>query len=94
MSRDYKLFGLRMPPELKARIEKEAKLNGRSLNMEIMDRLQRSLVQQDDVKISGYKVSEPSAAKNDAMSDLERQLLAVLRRLPLEKQLALVTLLQ
>jgi predicted DNA-binding protein len=33
-------FGLRMPPEMKAGLEAEARANGRSLNAEIIHRLQ------------------------------------------------------
>lgn len=35
-------FGLRLQPDLKARLEEEAKKNNRSLNAEIADRLERS----------------------------------------------------
>ncbi len=36
-------FGLRMQPELRRRVEAVAKANGRSLNSEIVARLERSL---------------------------------------------------
>lgn len=42
MSRDITPFGLRMPAELKQRIDAAAKAGGRSINSEIIDRLQRS----------------------------------------------------
>lgn len=42
MSRDIAPFGLRMPPELKASIEEAAVKNGRSINAEIIARLQAS----------------------------------------------------
>lgn len=48
MSRDIVPLGLRMPPELKERIESEAKKNGRSMNAEIVARLQESLEPQQD----------------------------------------------
>lgn len=37
-------FGLRMQPDLKAKIEESAKKNNRSLNAEIVSRLERSLL--------------------------------------------------
>lgn len=43
MSRDIAPFGLRMPAEMKAEIEAAAASNGRSMNAEIVARLERSL---------------------------------------------------
>lgn len=43
MSRDISPFGLRMPSELKALLEKFAKRNARSLNSEIVGRLNDSV---------------------------------------------------
>lgn len=40
-------FGLRMQPELKERIEAVARANSRSLNSEIIHRLERTLVEDD-----------------------------------------------
>ncbi|GEM_PF-4904365 len=42
MSRDIVPFGLRMPPDLKARVEKAAQDNGRSMNAEVVQRLEYS----------------------------------------------------
>ena len=42
-TRSIKPFGLRMPPEDKARIEERAKLNGRSMNSEIVQILKEAL---------------------------------------------------
>ena len=42
MSRDINPFGLRMPPDLKKWLEEQAKKNFRSLNAEIVIRLQNS----------------------------------------------------
>ena len=42
MSRDIAPFGLRMPAELKARIDEVAQVNGRSINAEVIMRLQES----------------------------------------------------
>lgn len=43
MSRDINPFGLRMPPELKEKIADQAKESGRSMNAEIIHRLEESL---------------------------------------------------
>lgn len=42
MSRDIVPLGLRMPPDLKEQIEQAAKASGRSMNAEIVARLQAS----------------------------------------------------
>lgn len=89
MSRQYPMFGLRMPPDLRERIEREAKIDGRSLNAEIVQILQRSFAGSSDAK---HQVSEPSASYEAGLSDIERQFLNTFRRLPVEKQLALLSL--
>ena len=43
MSRDIAPFGVRMPTELKALVEEAAAANGRSINAEVVARLQGSL---------------------------------------------------
>lgn len=42
MSRDIAPFGVRMPTELKALVEEVAAANGRSINAEVLTRLQES----------------------------------------------------
>lgn len=46
MSRDISPFGVRMPPDLKQQIEYAAKENGRSMNAEIVHRLESSFLNQ------------------------------------------------
>jgi hypothetical protein len=46
-------FGLRLHPDLKARIDDAARRNGRSLNAEIAARLEASLDGDDDVASAG-----------------------------------------
>lgn len=43
--RDINPFGLRMPPQLRKQVEESAKENKRSLNAEILARLEESFVQ-------------------------------------------------
>lgn len=45
MSRDINPFALRMPPEVRAKVEEAAKQNHRSLNAEILARIESSLVE-------------------------------------------------
>lgn len=52
MSRDVNPFGLRMPPEVKEELEKLAEQNRRSLNAEIVVRLEESIRREKDKCIS------------------------------------------
>ena len=84
-------FHVRMPEDVKQRLEKEAQINGRSLNAEVVDRLKRSLSKQ---LASSHRASESDATgyQAPALSDADRQLLAIFRKLSPEKQLALISL--
>lgn len=91
MSREYPMFGLRMPPELKDKINREAKINGRSLNAEIVDRLRKSI--EPPIRLVGdHKIEQANSSYTPEITDIERKLLTVFRRLPPEKQLALLSL--
>lgn len=57
MNRDIAPFGLRIPAELRKRLEKAAEKNIRSLNAEMVARLEDSLAV-DDKKLSEYSVGE------------------------------------
>lgn len=88
--RDINPFGLRMQAELKERLDREAKINGRSLNMEIVERLKASL---DSPRAeSGHKIEQQNGSYTPDITDIERKLLTVFRRMPPEKQLALLSL--
>ncbi len=52
MSRDVNPFGLRMPPEVKEELEKLAEQNRRSLNAEIVVRLEESIKREKERCIS------------------------------------------
>ncbi|EJL6947036.1 Arc family DNA-binding protein [Vibrio cholerae] len=54
MSRNINPFGLRMPPELKEKLEEEAKKNMRSLNAELVARLEESF----ERKVDNMEVAE------------------------------------
>lgn len=68
MGREINPFGLRMPEDLKKRIAKSAKTNRRSMNAELILRLQHSM-EQDPMLIpeiredpDGYKLTEDQSA--------------------------------
>ncbi len=87
MNREPNPFVLRLPPALKEALQAKAKENGRSLNAEILHRLQRSL----EPRRRGYRVEEPTP-DYVIEGETERAMLAVFRRLAAEKQLALLSL--
>ncbi|MBU0592456.1 MAG: Arc family DNA-binding protein [Gammaproteobacteria bacterium] len=91
--RDIAPFGVRMPAELKDRLDREAKINGRSLNSEVVSRLQKSLDGQSHVMTNGYTEQEINRyVATHPLSDTERQMVNVFRKMPPEKQLALLSL--
>lgn len=100
MSRAYPMFGLRMPPALKTTLERESKISGRSLNTEIIYRLEMSLQKTIDASIESsiesfrqYRLESPSPEPYMAISEIERQLLGMFKRLTPDKQLGLLALL-
>lgn len=58
MSREHPQFKLRMPPALRARVEQTAKQANRSLNAEIVTRLQASFAQATP-EVSANEESQP-----------------------------------
>jgi hypothetical protein len=91
--RDIPPFGIRMPPDLKERLSNEAKINGRSLNVEIVLRLKRSFENMAIDEHPRYTMEHPvSGGYTSDITDIERKLLTIFRRMPVEKQLALLSL--
>lgn len=91
--REISPFGIRMPPDLKDALLREATAAGRSMNQELILRLRASLENPvSEPTVTGYTVQSPSMNYSDTITDIERQLLYVFRRLPPEKQLALLSL--
>lgn len=72
MSRDIAPFGVRMPAELKETVERAAKENGRSMNAEIILRLEDSF-------IGGSSDSRELLSAEDARRVLEKARLEVAR---------------
>ena len=87
MTRETPQYPLRMPDELREQVERAAKENGRSLNAEICERLRESLSPRV-VHVTGEGV--PIAYIQE--SPAEAQMLRLFRRMPAEKQLALLSL--
>jgi hypothetical protein len=89
-----------MPPDLRERLERECGISGRSLNAEVVARLRASLEFPAPYGGNGHTLQDPGGAYNQscnntvALTDPERQLLAQYARLPVDKQLALLTFLK
>ena len=92
--RDLPPTAVRLTPELRHALAKQAAINGRSLHAEILRRLQMSMSKEDaDVVVYGqFKAHEPRAGHPE-LADAERRLLTLFNKLSPEKQLALLSLL-
>jgi hypothetical protein len=88
--RDLPPTAVRLDPELRHALAREAAINGRSLHGEILQRLKRSLLSMKPGKLAANEPMAPYAV----LSDQERALLSLFRRLSPEKQLALLSLLK
>ena len=90
MARTDPQFNVRMPADLKEKIEEAAKENGRSMNAEIVYRLQRS-IEDDQEETAGFrqmdfKIVDPSIGKGpqkifNALEEMERILTGTLKML-------------
>lgn len=81
-----------MPPELKDRLQNAADLNGRSLNLELVHRLRLSFEPPPQLLLHGEEMRERTADYIVPLTGPENSMLAVFRRMPPEKQLALISL--
>ena len=84
-----------MPDELRTSIERAAFSNGRTVTKEINIRLEHSLEQAKAPGIAPvpHKVEQERAPYgNGTISELDKAMLAVFRAMPVEKQLALLSL--
>lgn len=86
--REIAPFGLRLSPKLKTRLEDEATTHGRSLQKEIVRRLEESLYDLPRPILA----REPTATYDIDLSDPERAMLRLFKSWPVEKQLAFLTL--
>lgn len=93
---------LRLPADLKAALLRAAAINGRRITSEVNIRLQDSLngklpapVPQTNLSaLLGYGQTQEAIdpVGGEGLSELDRSMLAVFRQLPVEKQLALLSL--
>lgn len=89
MSRDIPPYGLRMPPELRTKIERLAELNGRSLNAEINARLLSTIEEGKPHAISPAVKEEPAEY---SLNRPESEMLTLFRRWTADRQLAFLVL--
>lgn len=89
MGREINPFGLRMPAELRRLMEKSAKINRRSLNAELVMRLQHS-AEQDPIFLPD--ISEDSA--NYGLSEDQSVLIRVYNRMPARRRKLLLDFLK
>jgi len=96
---DIAPFGLRLPPETKDELFKASRQNGRSLNAEIVARLvwslqyeKTSLTQREQSQPIQLKTKQKGKIHSVEFSELEITLLETFRKMPVENQLALLTL--
>lgn len=85
--REIAPYGLRLTPKLKERLEQSASAGGRSLQKEIVMRLENSLLPSN-----GYGVRQETAPYIPELSDLEGEMLRLFRDWPAEKQFSFLTL--
>lgn len=86
--REIAPYGLRLPPKLKTHLEDQAKAGGRSLQKEIVMRLESSLEQP-----SAFHEARQNVALYDlSSSETEAEVLRLFRKWPVEKQLAFLSL--
>lgn len=81
---------IRMPVDLKGRLQREAFVNGRKLTGEVNVRLEKSLEQTKPALVTVHHTNEKGPAS--ALSDTDRAMLEVFRKLPPKRQLALLSL--
>lgn len=86
--REIAPYGLRMSQKLKTRLEEKADSAGRSLQKEIVMRLEKSL----DEMPACPEIREPSSSYAAELSDAERQMLYLFKSWPVEKQLSFLVL--
>ena len=85
--REIAPYGLRLTPKLKERLEESAQAGGRSLQKEIVMRLENSLLPGN-----GHAVRHDVANYAPELSEIESEMLRLFRDWPSEKQLGFLTL--
>lgn len=97
---------LRLPEDMKEELQKQANINGRRITAEINTRLKISLAAKgptlqgilareafgDNTPTPPLTAEDPRASYGNQLSDIDKAILAVVRAMPPEKQLALLSL--
>ena len=90
MSREHQQMRVRLPPDLKDNLEQLATKNGRSMNAEIVYRLQQSIEEEQAETVGfrqmDFKIVDPSIGKGpqkifNALEEMERILTGTLKML-------------
>jgi hypothetical protein len=89
--RDLPPTAVRLPPEVRHALAREAAINGRTLHGEIVQRLRNSLPHEAAGNKS-HAINEGRPAYVPEVTDSERALLTIFRKMSPEKQLALLSL--
>lgn len=102
MAREHKTFNLRMPANLRTALEKSSDAARRSMNAELVMRLEHSLASEpvvlveDRVPVDYAKLAPPRVireARRAGRGDDEQRLLSLWRQLTTKERRALLTLL-
>lgn len=87
---DIAPLGVRMPSELKDVLTHAARQNGRSMNAEIVMRLQQSCEEEPEQLMASERLADYSSAHG--LTDLEKDLLEVFSALPDAKKYGFIAL--
>lgn len=86
---------LRLPSELKAELMRAAAMNGRKVTTEVIERLQKSRTTPPyGIDNRATRIHTNDNGPDSPLSGFDQAILDVFRRLPPEKQLALLSLLR
>ncbi len=90
MAQEKQPFGFRMPVEVRAEVERRAKNNGRSLNSELIALINLALgkIKKDHT----LPLNSVNQGETPYLTEYEDMLLKVFRQMPVDKQLALLSL--
>lgn len=88
VGRDAPGYALRMPKDLHEWIKRESDITGRSMNTVILTRLKQSYMGEK----TSLRIEQPTRDYY-ALSDTEKTIFAMIKKLPTDKQLALLALL-
>ena len=89
--RDLPPTAIRLSPDLRAALLREAAISGRSMHAEIVTRLKNSIEGADQQNAGDQGTHEPRPGYLD-LTDVDKTMLTIFRKMTVEKQLALLSL--